>query len=170
VLALGAAQLLLARTTLSVWLLSPLMIGGAVVPLLNPKQMAGDYVGLNYFQSIDTPEDQSFVRRFRQRFGAGRVIGDPMECAYVSVHLWGQAVRAADALDTAKPAPVEDRPDRPDPSGWTAPHRLDLGGADPPGAVRRLPDPAAVGRHARRALRGLEGELGEAVTAVGAGL
>lgn len=72
------------------------------LPLLDPKQMAGDYVGLNYFQSVDTPENREFVRRFQQRFGADRVIGDPMECAYVSVNLWAQAVRRAGAFHVAK--------------------------------------------------------------------
>ncbi|WP_018350515.1 urea ABC transporter substrate-binding protein [Longispora albida] len=70
------------------------------LPSLDPRQMAGDYVGLNYFQSVPSAENQRFVRDFQARFGADRVIGDPMEAAYFGVHLWAQAVRSAESLDT----------------------------------------------------------------------
>lgn len=56
---------------------------------------AGHYAAWSYFQSIDRPENEQFVRRFRERFGQRRVISDPMQTAYFGVHLWAQAVRAA---------------------------------------------------------------------------
>ena len=63
--------------------------------------LAGDYAAWNYFQSLDTPENREFVQRFRARFGSDRVVSDPMEAAYLSVHLWAQAVEAAQTPDAA---------------------------------------------------------------------
>jgi urea transport system substrate-binding protein len=57
--------------------------------------MEGDYAAWNYFQSLPTPENQEFVSRFRERFGAERVTADPLESAYSGVHLWANAVRDA---------------------------------------------------------------------------
>jgi urea transport system substrate-binding protein len=56
---------------------------------------AGHYAAWSYFQSIDGPENQEFVRKFRERFGPRRVVSDPMETVYFGVHLWAQAVKAA---------------------------------------------------------------------------
>jgi len=62
---------------------------------MNAGAMAGNYAAWNYFQSLDSPENHRFVAAFRARFGANRVTGDPMEAAYVGVHLWARAVAAA---------------------------------------------------------------------------
>ena len=66
---------------------------------LSAKEVQGDYAAWNYFQSIDSPENHEFVRRFRTRFGAERILSDPMEAAYIAVHLWAQAVQAAGSGD-----------------------------------------------------------------------
>jgi urea transport system substrate-binding protein len=63
---------------------------------LNINDIKGDYAAWNYFQSIEEPVNQEFVRRFRERFGRGRVLSDPMEAAYFGVHLWAKAVRQAE--------------------------------------------------------------------------
>ncbi|MHB1426304.1 MAG: transporter substrate-binding protein [Gemmataceae bacterium] len=60
----------------------------------------GQYAAWSYFQSVDRPENRAFVRKFQARFTARRVISDPMETAYFSVHLWAQAVQAAGSLET----------------------------------------------------------------------
>jgi urea transport system substrate-binding protein len=62
---------------------------------LGPRDTEGDYVAANYFQSLDTFPNQEFVRRFRKRYGAERVLSSPMETAYAGVHLWSKAVQAA---------------------------------------------------------------------------
>ncbi|HEY1376317.1 MAG TPA: transporter substrate-binding protein [Gemmataceae bacterium] len=59
---------------------------------------AGDYSAYTYFQSIDTPENRDFVRRFHDKFPQ-RVITDPMETAYVGVKLWAAAVTEAQSLE-----------------------------------------------------------------------
>jgi len=66
---------------------------------LSAKQVQGDYAAWNYFQSIDLPENQEFVSRFKARFGSERILSDPMEAAYIAVHLWAQAVEAAGSDD-----------------------------------------------------------------------
>ena len=71
------------------------------VASIGPALMAGDYASWSYFQSLNTPENRDFVRRFEARYGAGRVVSDPMEAAYLAVHLWAQAVEAARTADSA---------------------------------------------------------------------
>src|SRR5262249_33976631 len=62
---------------------------------LSAREVQGDYAAWNYFQSIDRPENQDFVQRFHARHGADRIVSDPMEAAYVAVHLWAQAAESA---------------------------------------------------------------------------
>ncbi|OAI54633.1 hypothetical protein AYO44_14600 [Planctomycetaceae bacterium SCGC AG-212-F19] len=63
------------------------------------KDVAGDYAAWSYFQGIDNPQNKAFLSRFHKRFGATRIVSDPMEAAYVSVHVWAQAVRQAGSVD-----------------------------------------------------------------------
>jgi len=65
-------------------------------------KMAGDYAAWNYFQSIDTAVNQQFVDAFKARYGAARATSDPLEAAYVGVHLWAAAVTAAGTSDVRK--------------------------------------------------------------------
>jgi urea transport system substrate-binding protein len=67
------------------------------------RHTEGDYAVQTYFQSLPNTENQAFVQRFRQRYGSQRVTADVMEAAYTGVHLWAQAVRAAESL---KPAAI----------------------------------------------------------------
>jgi urea transport system substrate-binding protein len=62
---------------------------------LRLKDVVGDYAAWNYFQSVDRPQNHAFHKRFQDRHGHQRFISDPMEAAYVGVHLWAQAVKAA---------------------------------------------------------------------------
>lgn len=57
--------------------------------------VTGDYAALNYIQSVDSPESRMFAQRFQGRYGAHRAVGDPMQSAWVGVHLWAQAVEQA---------------------------------------------------------------------------
>ncbi len=66
---------------------------------LSARETAGNYAAWNYFQNLDTPENLAFVQRFQARYGRQRVTADPMAAAYVGVHLWAQAVEAADSDD-----------------------------------------------------------------------
>lgn len=56
------------------------------------------YACWTYFQSLDLPSNQNFVRNFQQRYGQERVTSDPIEAAYSQVYLWKQAVEAAQSF------------------------------------------------------------------------
>lgn len=73
-------------------------IGEQELRSLNAADTAGDYAAWTYFQSVDTPENRDFVNRFHEKFPQ-RSVTDPMEAAYVGVHLWARAVNEAQSLD-----------------------------------------------------------------------
>lgn len=60
-----------------------------------PRDVAGHYSAWNYFQTVDRPENELFVSKFRARYGADRVTSDVMVAAYNSIRLWAQAVEEA---------------------------------------------------------------------------
>ncbi|MFQ4138080.1 transporter substrate-binding protein [Nodosilinea sp. PGN35] len=61
---------------------------------------AGHYACWSYFQSLETPANQAFVARFKQRYGGDRVTTDAIEAAYAQVYLWRAAVTAAQTTAT----------------------------------------------------------------------
>jgi urea transport system substrate-binding protein len=75
-------------------------IGESELPSLNPSACVGDYAVWNYFQTLDGPRNATFVAAFRKRYGADRVVSDPMEAAYCAVKLWAQAVEDAGTENT----------------------------------------------------------------------
>ena len=58
----------------------------------------GYYACMGYFQSIDSPMNQKFVKAIKDKYGADRVVGDPMQCGYNSVYLWKNAVEKAQSF------------------------------------------------------------------------
>ncbi|MEX0703432.1 MAG: transporter substrate-binding protein [Planctomycetales bacterium] len=73
-------------------------IGEQELRSLNLDDTRGDYAAWTYFQSLATPENEDFVRRFHEKYPQ-RVVTDPMEAAYVGVKLWAQAVRDAGSTE-----------------------------------------------------------------------
>lgn len=61
--------------------------------------LVGHLASWNYFQTTDTPENDTFVTAYKKSFGDDRVTGDPIEAGYLMVHLWAQAVEAAGTTD-----------------------------------------------------------------------
>jgi urea transport system substrate-binding protein len=74
------------------------------VVLTAPKRipMTGHYAARNYFQAIPSPQNQAFVKRFRNRFGESAVIDSPMEASYVNAQMWIQAALEAGSGDLRK--------------------------------------------------------------------
>jgi urea transport system substrate-binding protein len=72
-------------------------IGEHELRRLDPAKMVGDYVATNYFQSLPSPTNRVFIEKFRAKYGPLRLLTDPMEAAYVGVHLWSHAVEKADS-------------------------------------------------------------------------
>jgi urea transport system substrate-binding protein len=67
---------------------------------MNRAHVAGDYAAWNYFQSIEREENRAFLSRLHRTYGASRVAADPMEAAYVGVHLWALAANDARSIET----------------------------------------------------------------------
>jgi urea transport system substrate-binding protein len=65
------------------------------------QAMVGDYAAWDYFQSLDNPENRSFVARFKARYGKDRTTSDVITAAYNSVRLWAKAVAEARSADVA---------------------------------------------------------------------
>lgn len=61
----------------------------------------GQLAAWNYFQTIDTPDNATFVEAFKTKFGEDRVTSDPMQAAYVSLYLWKLMVEKADSFAVA---------------------------------------------------------------------
>ena len=61
--------------------------------------VVGQYTAWNYYQTVDTPENQAFVAAFKDTYGANRPTSDPMEAAYNSVFLWRNTVEKAGTFD-----------------------------------------------------------------------
>jgi urea ABC transporter urea binding protein len=59
----------------------------------------GHYACWTYFQSLDTPNNRTFVENFQWRYGKSRVTSDPIEAAYTQVYLWKQAVEKAQSFE-----------------------------------------------------------------------
>jgi urea transport system substrate-binding protein len=65
------------------------------VQSIGSKYLKGHFAAWNYFQTVDTPASKKFAEAFKAKFGAKRVVNDPMEAAYTMVYLWKQAVEKA---------------------------------------------------------------------------
>ncbi|MDQ7059127.1 MAG: urea ABC transporter substrate-binding protein [Ghiorsea sp.] len=69
--------------------------------ILETTNIQGHYAAWNYFQSIDTPENKTFIQTYQSRYAKNLPVSDPMEAAWNGVHLWAQAVVSAQTDDTA---------------------------------------------------------------------
>jgi urea transport system substrate-binding protein len=67
----------------------------AQVRAIGPDVMTGHYAAWSYFMSIERPENERFVKRFQARYGAQTRTSDPVESAYIGVHLWAKGVAQA---------------------------------------------------------------------------
>lgn len=73
---------------------------------LDTKPLVGHLAAWNYFQSIDTPENKEFVKRFKEFAkknklpgGSNRVTDDPIFWGYVGLYTWKAAVEKAGTTD-----------------------------------------------------------------------
>ncbi len=65
------------------------------------NDLIGHYAAWGYFQTIDRPENQAFLQRFRAVHGSGSAVSDVVETAYFSTHLWARGVKRANSLEPA---------------------------------------------------------------------
>jgi len=69
---------------------------------MDTSSLVGHLAAWNYFQSIDAPQNKTFVKAFKAYCeknnlpgGAKRVTDDPIEAAYIGVNIWRQACEQA---------------------------------------------------------------------------
>ncbi|QDZ40065.1 ABC transporter substrate-binding protein [Euhalothece natronophila Z-M001] len=53
----------------------------------------GHYTSFNYFQSVESPENEIFVQEFKEMFGDNRVTNGVMEAAYIQTFFMAQAMK-----------------------------------------------------------------------------
>ncbi|OYO20115.1 urea ABC transporter substrate-binding protein [Enemella evansiae] len=61
--------------------------------------LRGQLTAWDYYQTVQSPENEKFVAAFKKKYGADRVTSDPMEAAYTSLHLWKGMVEKANSFD-----------------------------------------------------------------------
>ena len=69
---------------------------------VGPENLEGFMSCMGYFQSVKHPANAKFVKAFKAKYGPNRVVGDTMECGYISVYLWKLAVEKAGSIDVPK--------------------------------------------------------------------
>jgi urea transport system substrate-binding protein len=60
--------------------------------------LTGQYASWNYFQSVDSPVNTTFIEAFQAKYGADRPTSDPMEAAYTSLYLYKNMVEKAESF------------------------------------------------------------------------
>jgi urea transport system substrate-binding protein len=69
---------------------------------LDPSKVKGHLAAWNYFESIDTPKNKEFIKKFLDKYGKDRVTDDPIEAAYMGVYFWKAAVEKAKSTEVDK--------------------------------------------------------------------
>ena len=69
------------------------------VKQIGAEYIEGNLVTWNYYETTDTPENKKFVEEYKNAFGTTHVTGDPIEAAYIAVHLWAEACEKAGTFD-----------------------------------------------------------------------
>jgi len=64
------------------------------------KPLVGHLAAWNYFQSVDTEENEAFIAQWKKYIGDDkRVTNDPMEATYIGFKMWVKAVEKAGTTD-----------------------------------------------------------------------
>ena len=69
------------------------------IAAMGPENAFGHYTSFNYFQSVDTPENHSFVERYKAKYGKDAVTNAVMECAYFQTYFLAQAIAKVKSTD-----------------------------------------------------------------------
>ena len=70
---------------------------------LDTKPLVGHLAAWNYFMSVNTPANKSFIDRWKSYIKKpGRTTNDPMEAHYIGFNLWVKAVEKAKSTEVEK--------------------------------------------------------------------
>ena len=84
---------------------------------VDPKPLIGHMAAWNYFESVNSKENEAFIRMWTDFNGAhDRMTNDPMEATYIGFRMWAQAVAQAGttAVDAVRQAMYGQRIKAPD--------------------------------------------------------
>lgn len=62
---------------------------------IGAENLKGNLVAWSYYEKTETPQNNKFVSSYKSEYGANRVTDDPIEAAYIAVHMWAQACEKA---------------------------------------------------------------------------
>src|SRR6478752_5252339 len=62
------------------------------------EDVSGQFAAWNYFQSVESPENETFIKAFQDEYGSDRPTSDPMEAAYTSLYLYKNMVEKAESF------------------------------------------------------------------------
>jgi urea transport system substrate-binding protein len=65
------------------------------IQTIGAKYIEGSYASWNYFMSIQSADNEEFIKKFQNKYGPELIVNDPMEASYIGVHMWKQAVEEA---------------------------------------------------------------------------
>ncbi len=67
---------------------------------IDTKPLVGHLAAWNYFQSVESDENDAFIKKWKAFIGDDkRVTNDPMEATYIGFNMWAQAVTDAGTTD-----------------------------------------------------------------------
>lgn len=72
------------------------------VKSIGTQYLEGQLTAWNYYQTTPGAANEKFVAAYRAAYGKDKPTSDPMEAAYISVHLWKAMVEKAGSFDVEK--------------------------------------------------------------------
>jgi len=66
------------------------------------ENLVGFYSAMKYFQSLQNPNNEAFVKAFKAKYGEKSVIGDVTQAAYLGPWLWKATVEKCGSFDIDK--------------------------------------------------------------------
>ncbi|WP_147108223.1 urea ABC transporter substrate-binding protein [Nesterenkonia populi] len=75
---------------------------------IGASNLEGQLTSWNYYQTLDTPENEEFVEAFQEAYGEDRVTSDVMQSSYNSLFLWAAMAEEAGSFDVDEIRDVAD--------------------------------------------------------------
>ncbi|MFD6417108.1 urea ABC transporter substrate-binding protein [Streptomyces sp. NPDC060194] len=72
------------------------------VKSIGTQYLEGQLTAWNYYQTTPGAANEKFVAAYQAAYGKDKPTSDPMEAAYISVHLWAAMVEKAGSFDVEK--------------------------------------------------------------------
>lgn len=73
-----------------------------MVKAIGADNTAGHYTSVNYFNSIDTPANKEFIKKYEAKFGTNTTVTAVAEASYISAKLLAKALEKAGDLSADK--------------------------------------------------------------------